>query len=205
MADYTYEIAWWPAPEAVKKDLNAYKPAVDVITKYTPHPVFIGLSVEKQDKFCMFVTWENTAAHGAFIAHPDRPALLQNHPSIFPSNSLSDATVYHTHLNADPLPIIQTPVVEQTILTPRDGVSLDELKDTLFRAEEVLKGMSDVCLGLVLGTIEEKPELLVVLVGWTSVEAHQAYIAAEGAQEADEIRAKIKEFAMFYVSYTRQT
>ena len=38
MADLTYEIAWWPAPEAVKKDINAYKPVVDVITKYTPHP-----------------------------------------------------------------------------------------------------------------------------------------------------------------------
>ena len=55
-------------------------------------------------------------------------------------------------------------------MTPKEGVTLKELKGTLLRAQERLLEHKDVCLGAVMGTIEERPDQLVVIVGWKSVE-----------------------------------
>ena len=55
-------------------------------------------------------------------------------------------------------------------MTPKEGVTLEELKGTLLRAQERLLEHKDVCLGAVMGTIEERPDQLVVIVGWKSVE-----------------------------------
>ena len=116
------------------------------------------------------VAWKDTAAHGVFIAHPDRVALVKDHPELFPSSGTADMVVCHTHLIADPLPLLAAPIVEHAFLTPKDGVSLEDLKNTLLRAQARLLEHKDICYGAVMGTIEERPDQLLILAGWKSLE-----------------------------------
>ncbi|VDC00825.1 unnamed protein product [Peniophora sp. CBMAI 1063] len=207
MTDYTYEIAWWPATDALKKDVNAYKPAADIVAKHTHLPIFAGLSVEKGD-FFLLVTWENAAAHSAFLAHPDAAALAKDHPELFPPEGAAGVLgVCHAHLNADPLSVLSAPVVENAFLTPKENESFDELTKTLVgvEAKRAEGGGGKYGSGTIVGTIEERPDQLVVLVGWNSVEAHTAYIAPDGpaADFVPKLREKIKGVEVHHVTYTR--
>lgn len=134
----------------------------------------------------------------------------------------------HAHFNADPLPLFAAPVVEHAFLTPEDGVTLDELKAALLRSNEVLAQHRDLSTGAVIGTMEERPDQLIVIAGWQSLEvcaivckarssrgspfswlkAHQKF-AAPGGPAGDgalvEIFSKVKkEIAVVeHVSYTK--
>ena len=55
-------------------------------------------------------------------------------------------------------------------MTPQDGVSLAELNDVLVRSHKLLEGHKDLSVGGVIGTMEERPDQLVAVVGWESVE-----------------------------------
>ena len=37
MAELTYEIAYWQASDALKKDIKVCQPVVDVVKRHTPH------------------------------------------------------------------------------------------------------------------------------------------------------------------------
>ena len=55
-------------------------------------------------------------------------------------------------------------------MTPQDGVTLEELNDVLVRSHKLLEGHKDLSVGGVIGTMEERPDQLVAVVGWESVE-----------------------------------
>ena len=55
-------------------------------------------------------------------------------------------------------------------MTPQDGVSIEEVKDVLVRSHKLLEKHKDLSVGGVVGTMEERPDQLVAVVGWESVE-----------------------------------
>ncbi|KZV63999.1 hypothetical protein PENSPDRAFT_656853 [Peniophora sp. CONT] len=207
MAEHTYEIASFPAADAVKKDLSVCKPVIEVTKRHTSLPVFVGISVESA-KLYVVATWENTDAHRKFIAHPDYKFAQADFASLLPEGGAAGISIVHAHFNADPLPLFAAPVVEHAFLTPEDGVTLDELKAALLRSNEVLAQHRDLSTGAVIGTMEERPDQLIVIAGWQSLEAHQKF-AAPGGPAGDgalvEIFSKVKkEIAVVeHVSYTK--
>ena len=76
----------------------------------------------------------------------------------------------HTHFNGDPLSTLTASVTELVYMTPQDDVSLEELNDVLVRSHKLLEGHKDLSVGGVIGTMEERPDQLVAVVGWESVE-----------------------------------
>lgn len=64
------------------------------------------------------------------------------------------------------------PTTELVFLAPKDGVTLDELRGVLTLARERLSALpEDIALDGVLGEAEERPNQLLLLVGWESLEA----------------------------------
>lgn len=126
-----------------------------------------------------FSAWENIDAHRKFIAHPDYQTVQANFASLF-KDDIEGPTALHTHFDLDPLPKFVAPITEHAFLSPSNGVTLDELTSALLLARERLlakhKDDSVMVYGSSYGTMEERPNQLVTIIGWESLEVRTTHV-----------------------------
>ncbi|VDC00828.1 unnamed protein product [Peniophora sp. CBMAI 1063] len=177
MSGYSYEIAHWSASEAVKKDFGLTKDVVKTMKEKTSLPVFGGVSVETSELFFM-LTWDKTETHKAFIDSPDYVPFKALFPPLMPDGGAT-VEMTHTHFDRDPLPIWNAKVTEHAWLTPEEG-KRDALVETLGRMAAELEGLPEYSVGMAIGAIEEKPEQVLAVIGWHSVEDHKKAVGPDG-------------------------
>ncbi|KZV69799.1 hypothetical protein PENSPDRAFT_735160 [Peniophora sp. CONT] len=204
MAGYSYEIARWTASEAVKKDLGIVKDVVEIMKSKTSLPVFAGINIETAELFWM-LTWDKTETHKAFIDSPEYADFMAKFKPTMPEGG-AKVDMGHAHFDRDPLPAFESKVTEHALITPKEG-EFDAMLEVLKRMGEVLKEHPELSVGAAVGTIEEKPGVILVVIGWHTVEDHEKAAAPGGPCHhfLAELRSKVAvRPEVTHVPYVRQ-
>lgn len=75
----------------------------------------------------------------------------------------------HAHFDRDPLAAFSGKVTEHAWLTPKEG-EVDAVRSTLEKMADVLKEHPELSVGGAIGTLEEHPGQIIVILGWNSIE-----------------------------------
>jgi len=106
-----------------------------------------------------------TNANGAHTALRDKfaPMRAQAVPSVGLHKVIATLT-------SDPIPALQAPLTAVTVVTPNPGTDAQSLAETLGKLVAAVNSSATPALGVVQGSVIDKPESLVLITGWKSLE-----------------------------------
>ncbi|KAG2145432.1 uncharacterized protein EDB93DRAFT_1087147 [Suillus bovinus] len=164
----TTELVIFDATETVRKDRSILKPAFEIVSKSNgvQMPAYIGMQIENPAKGCVFMNWDSLAHHQAMMASPSYATLLEALKPAYGGWS----KMYHVIFNAHPI-ALQQPVTEVLLLTIKKPSHRAEVFDILTKLSDSTKKM------LVFGSALEDNNVIIVIGGWKSVEAHWQMVA----------------------------
>ncbi|KAG1744609.1 uncharacterized protein EDB91DRAFT_1123377 [Suillus paluster] len=164
----TTEILIFDTSEAFRKDSSILRPALDIVSKAdgVQMPVYVGVQIENPATGYMFLNWDSREHHQAAMAAPSYANLRE----ILKSAVTSPGKMYHVIFNDHPIALKQ-PVTEVLLVTLKDPSHRAEVYDIFTKFTELSKKM------LVFGPTLEDENVIALLGGWESVEAHQTMVA----------------------------
>ncbi|KAG1869457.1 hypothetical protein DFJ58DRAFT_697770 [Suillus subalutaceus] len=164
----TTELVIFDTTEAVRKDRSILKPAFELVSKFNgiQMPSYVGTQIENPAKGCVFMNWDSLAHHQAMMASPLYATLLEHLKPAYGGWS----KMYHVIFNANPI-ALQQPVTEVLLLTIENPSNRTEVFDILTKISDSTKKM------LVFGPSLEDKNVIIVVGGWKSVEAHWQMVA----------------------------
>jgi len=180
-----YEIISFPVSEAYLKDSSVFKPVTDFIGAHAPGAIYTGLQVEEPTNVLTgFVGWNNVQQHEEF---EKEPVYADLGPLVAPVAAGASEVVHVTFEEGDELRAFSAPITELVWLTPKNGVSFDDLrrlvaKATAFHNADVKRGADFGGFGAAFGPVYEDKNKLGYVAGWKSVEAHNAWAKANAAK-----------------------
>ncbi|KAE9392810.1 hypothetical protein BT96DRAFT_924471 [Gymnopus androsaceus JB14] len=149
----------FPASNDFTKDQSRFKDALEALTSAEGHTSsFYGLQEEEE-------VWESVEHQKKF-----RESAQGKFSQLF--NSLKEAVagelVQHqfTSIKGTPLPGFESANTEFVIITPKDGVSLDQVKEMAFKAYDVWNGNGHP------SAVNEGDGMFLVTFGWDSTAHH---------------------------------
>ncbi|KAI0320535.1 hypothetical protein OF83DRAFT_1081538 [Amylostereum chailletii] len=198
MADKAYEVAYWPASDAVLEDPSLVDPALDILRTKTPYPLFTGIQTEAPN-FWVVIVWETVNAHKEFMASPEYPGLVE---ALAPTFKTKEVTLVHAHFTADPLGAFGAQATEHAWITAKAGVGADVVVAVIERILSVVREERQaVSSGGAWGRVVEKSEEILLVIGWTSVEAHVGFVSGGGPGEA--LVNELREIADIRMSHAK--
>jgi hypothetical protein len=164
----TTELVIFDTTEAVRNDRSILKPAFEMVAKSNgiQMPAYVGTQIENPGKGYVFMNWNSLAHHQAMLASPSYGALLEALKPAYGGWS----KMYHVNFNANPI-ALQQPVTEVLLLTIKNPSNRTEVFEILTKISDSTKKM------LVFGPALEDANLIIVVGGWRSVEAHWQMVA----------------------------
>ncbi|KAG1898875.1 uncharacterized protein F5891DRAFT_1190370 [Suillus fuscotomentosus] len=163
----TTEIIIFETSEKFREDVSCLRPASDIVSKAdgVHKPVYFGLQIENPATGYLFLNWDSLAHHQAFMTSSSYGPLLE---ALKPTIG-GPFKMYHVIFNDHPT--FQQPVTEVLLIT---------LKDPSHRAEvfDILNNLSDLTeKKLIFGPTLEDENAIILVGGWSSVEAHWEMVA----------------------------
>ncbi|KAG2039427.1 hypothetical protein BDR03DRAFT_220472 [Suillus americanus] len=164
----TTELVIFDTTEAVRKDRSILKPAFELVSKSSgiQMPAYVGTQIENPAKGYVVMNWDSLAHHQAMMASPSYATLLEALKPAYGGWS----KMYHVNFNAHPIGL-QQPVTEILLLTIKNPSHRTEVFDILTKISDSTKKM------LVFGPSLEDKNVIIVVGGWQSVEAHWQMVA----------------------------
>lgn len=98
-----------------------------------------------------------------------------------------ESVVYHVPFDDDLIPLFQAPFTEVSFITPKDGVSINDLEPLIAFAAQLcneeakegrhlhMNGQEHECLGATWGKVVDQ-DIIMYIGGWSSVEVSHRYI-----------------------------
>ncbi|KAG1810379.1 uncharacterized protein HD556DRAFT_1302691 [Suillus plorans] len=163
----TTEIIIFETSEKFREDVSFLRPAFDIVLKAdgVHKPVYSGLQIENPATGYIFLNWDSLAHHQAFMTSSSYGPLLE---ALKPAIG-GPLKMYHVIFNDHPT--FRQPVTEVLLIT---------LKDPSHRAEvfDILNKLSDLTeKKLIFGPTLEDENAIILVGGWSSVEAHWEMVA----------------------------
>ncbi|KAL0961362.1 hypothetical protein HGRIS_006318 [Hohenbuehelia grisea] len=177
----TTEIVTFRASEAFKKDLNLLKPVGDAVKKEEGFiQSWFGFQVEDPNIAYIFILWESYEHHKAVIDSPSYGIEIVEPLKLCVDGPLNSDAFDMTHVPFAPdvVTALSAPTTEIAYIKHKDGTTetlhglLEKLAEKLDKAE----GARPPCA---YGPSREKEGTSVLVVGWTSAEAHYEGVAAD--------------------------
>ncbi|TFK49735.1 hypothetical protein OE88DRAFT_1662367 [Heliocybe sulcata] len=195
---YVTELVVFDASEAYQKDNKAAQGLVDVLNKTDGKiATWHGPGVEDPTKGYLWVRWESLDAHKALMDSPTYPDLIA---SMKPCLA-GEFEMVHVKFNKDPLEALNAPATEVVTVTLKEGKSEVDITAFLEQGSKMeLPGASASAYGPVV----EKPGSFIMIVGWSSVEAHQK-VREERTEEAAKVLAGVLQIADIKVAHAKLT
>ncbi|KAG1744611.1 uncharacterized protein EDB91DRAFT_1050713 [Suillus paluster] len=164
----TTELVIFDTTEAFRKDQSIVRPAFDMVSKAdgVRMPAYVGLQIENAAKGYVFLNWDSLAQHQAMLAAPSYGRLLELLKPAYGGWS----KMYHVIFNSHPI-ALQQPVTEVLLLTLKNPSHRAEVFDILTKISDSTKKM------LVFGPTLEDKNVIILVGGWQSVEAHWNMVA----------------------------
>ncbi|KAG2145430.1 uncharacterized protein EDB93DRAFT_1087121 [Suillus bovinus] len=164
----TTELVIFDGTEAVRKDRSILKPAFEIVSKSNgvQMPAYVGMQIENPAKGYVILNWDSLTHHQAMMAAPSYATLLEALKPAYGGWS----KMYHVIFNAHPT-ALQQPVTEVLLLTIKNPSHRAEVFEILTKLSDSTKKM------LVFGPSLEDNNVIIVIGGWKSVEAHWQMVA----------------------------
>ncbi|KAG2344192.1 hypothetical protein BDR05DRAFT_932236 [Suillus weaverae] len=164
----TTEILIFDTSEEFRKDVSILRPAFDIVSKAdgVHKPVYSGVQIENPATGYIFLNWDTLAHHQAVMASPSYGPLLEALKPAFGGSS----KMYHVIFNDHPI-ALQQPVTTVLLITLKDPSHRAEVFDILSKISNLRKKM------LVFGPTLEDKNAIVLVGGWSSVEAYWEMVA----------------------------
>ncbi|KAG1807863.1 uncharacterized protein BJ212DRAFT_1485436 [Suillus subaureus] len=164
----TTELVIFDTTEAIRNDRSILRPAFEMVSKSDgiQMPAYVGTQIENPAKGYVFMNWDSLAHHQAMLASPSYATLLEALKPAYGGWS----KMYHAIFNAHPIGL-QQPVTEVLLLTIKNPSHRTEVFDILTKISDSFKKM------LVFGPSLEDKNVIIVVGGWRSVEAHWEMVA----------------------------
>ncbi|ETW78017.1 hypothetical protein HETIRDRAFT_148734 [Heterobasidion irregulare TC 32-1] len=196
------EIVSWVASDAYLQDKSIVEGGVKfVLGVKGVLQVWSGLQIEKSRLF-MVTVWDSIESHKALEA--DKEQYGKSLGLLGPTMAANpEVELYHAELDEDYPAAFNSPTVEFALITPtEEGATVETFKTLLAKLK--VEAYKDTCTVLALswGTIVEKPQTLLGVVGWKSIEAHHEEVKSGGfADVGKQFGAKGKiEFAHVHLA-----
>ncbi|KAI0350210.1 hypothetical protein OH77DRAFT_1514494 [Trametes cingulata] len=179
MALPTIEVVHKRATEAFRanpKDASLVKDAFDILSAQKGQlQKYYGLEHEDKETAYAVIAWEELEDHYRLMKDAETyPRLGAATSTFFDSTQPGKETMLHVRPTSEPYKAFEAPVTEIAHFTLKEGKSkseLEELVDTLAKAVNAA-GDSEGAVYAAWGPTVEKDNLVVLFIGWTSVEAH---------------------------------
>ncbi|KAI0048906.1 hypothetical protein FA95DRAFT_1557485 [Auriscalpium vulgare] len=171
MADKTYEIVNWPASEAFLADHSIIGPVYDALTdRAGTNEIYTGVQVEAQNVFCV-VSWDKLKDHLDYIND------AENYKQLIADLNKTRADVnvidlVHAQFLSDPRSTFTAPVTEFAYLTPKEGVAKEVVQEIILKIVDHSNDPKSTPRSAAYGSLLEKPETFLLVLGWTSAQEH---------------------------------
>ncbi|KAG2145710.1 hypothetical protein BD769DRAFT_1660825 [Suillus cothurnatus] len=164
----TTEVVIFDTSEEFRKDVSILRPAFDIISKVdgVQAPVYTGTQIENPATGYIFLNWDSLAHHQTLMASPSYGPLLEVLKPAFGGPSKMHHVIFNDHPIA-----FQQPVTEVLVVTLKDPSYRAEVYDILTKMSDLTKKM------LVFGPTLEDENVIILVGGWQSVEAHWETVA----------------------------
>ncbi|KAG1733519.1 hypothetical protein EDB19DRAFT_1830903 [Suillus lakei] len=164
----TTEIIIFETSEEFRNDYSILRPAFDIVSKSDgfQKPIYFGAQIEKPATGYLFLNWDSLAHHQAVMASPSYAPLLEVLKPAFGGPSKMHHVIFNDHPIA-----FQQPVTEVLLITLKDPSHRAEVFDILSKLSDLTKKM------LVFGPTLEDGNVIILVGGWSSVEAHWETVA----------------------------
>ncbi|OCH90660.1 hypothetical protein OBBRIDRAFT_586678 [Obba rivulosa] len=198
------EIAWSGSNDAYREnpaDTSLVQPAFDILKRSDGIiKIYHGLQTEDQKDAYIYIVWETLGHHEA----------LQKNPTEYPA--LGEAVLkfwsapprmLHVQPTSEPYAALGAPATELALATLKPGQSkerLEELVDTLTKGAP--PGEATGLVSAVWGPVVERSDMVALILGWTSVEAHWKLVTTDPG--AIELLKQIREIADIEVTHSAQ-
>ncbi|KAG0694608.1 hypothetical protein DFH29DRAFT_880609 [Suillus ampliporus] len=190
----TTEIIIFPTSEAFRNDSSILRPVLDIVSKAdgVQMPVYAGLQIEDPATGYLFLNWDSLAHHQAAMASTSYGPLRKLLDSAF----ASPGKMYHVIFN-DKAIALQQPVTEVLLVTLKDPNHRAKVFEILNKFTELTKKM------IVFGPTLEDENVIMIVGGWTSVEAHWETVANPEPKAAIErLFTLVNKDHLFHVALT---
>ncbi|EJF62632.1 hypothetical protein BD309DRAFT_859313 [Dichomitus squalens] len=183
MAFPTVEFIAAPATEAFRAsphNVSTVKPTVDILKSAEGMiRVYYGLEDEDKSSAYVCVAWETLIHHHNLMKDTEKyPKLSEDINSIL---DVSGIRMFHVAFTSEPYGALEAPVTEVATFTLHEGQSKDALEglvDDLATAMNAAPKSAGVILAA-WGPTVEKDDLIALVIGWTSIDAHWALVATD--------------------------
>ncbi|KAG2145433.1 uncharacterized protein EDB93DRAFT_1150934 [Suillus bovinus] len=164
----TTEILIFDTSEKFRNDVSMLRPAFDIVLKAdgAHKPAYSGIQIENPSTGYVFLNWDSLAHHHAFMASPSYGPL----GDVLKPALGSELNMYHVIFN-DRSIALEQPVTEVLVITLKDPSHRAEVFDILGKISDSTKKM------LVFGSTLEDENRIILVGGWSSVEAHWKMVA----------------------------
>ncbi|KAG0694607.1 hypothetical protein DFH29DRAFT_312080 [Suillus ampliporus] len=190
----TTEIVIFPTSETFRNDNSILHPAFDIMAKVDglQTPIYSGLQVEDPATGYVFLNWDSLAHHKAAMASASYGTVHEIMTAAFAGSG----KMYHVIFNDHPI-ALQQPVTEILFVTLKDPSHRAEVFEIFNNFTEVSKKM------LVFGPTLEDENVIVLVGGWESVEAHRETVAkSEPKAEIERLYTLVDEDHLFHAALT---
>ncbi|KAG1733522.1 hypothetical protein EDB19DRAFT_1911508 [Suillus lakei] len=164
----TTEVIIFDTSEALRNDHSVLRPALEVISKAdgVQMPAYAGVQIEDPATGYIFLNWDSLAHHQAMIASASHDILRE----VLKPALGGSAKMHHVIFNDHPI-AFQQPVTEVLLLTLNDPSHRTEVFDTLIKISDSTEKT------IVFGPTLEDENVIFLVGGWRSVEAHWQTVA----------------------------
>jgi len=165
----TTEVLIFDTSETHRKDVSAIiHPSFDLVYKADGclRPGYFGVQTEDTTTGYIFINWESLGHHQTLINGPDYPHLLETLSPVFGGKT----QMHHVIFN-DKSIAFDSPVTEVVITTLKDPSNRAEVFGILTKISAMTEKK------LVFGSTLEDENVIIVVGGWPTVEAHLETVA----------------------------
>ncbi|KAG0702090.1 hypothetical protein DFH29DRAFT_875384 [Suillus ampliporus] len=190
----TTEIVIFPTSEAFRNDSSILRPVLDIVSKADgiQMPVYVGLQIEDPATGYLFLNWDSLAHHQAAMASTSYGPLRE----ILDPALAGPGKTYHVIFN-DKAIGLQQPVTEVLLVTLKDPSHRAEVFEIFNKLVEFTKKM------IVFGPTLEDENVIVLVNGWASVEAHrEAVTHPEPKAAIERLYTLVNKDHLFHVALT---
>ncbi|KAI1784056.1 hypothetical protein LXA43DRAFT_902359 [Ganoderma leucocontextum] len=204
MALPTVEILVAPATEAFRanpRDPAVVGPILEVMNS-CPGMIRTYYGVQHEDKVSahVAVAWHSLADHQALMNDPVKyPQVGKELQTVVDTSAI---VMYHCAFTSEPYKALEAPVTEIVTITLNEGESKDTLEtlvDELSKGANAAPASAGGAISAAWGPAVEKDDLLFLIIGWPSVEAHTATVKSN--QAVMDIISKIRAIAKLEVKH----
>ncbi|KAI0713519.1 hypothetical protein C8Q76DRAFT_463663 [Earliella scabrosa] len=172
MSQPTIEIAYSPATDAIKNsphDRELVNAAFSILkAQQGCINVHWGLQHEDKETVYALIAWETLEDHKRLMENKTEYPVLNRATGSFFAGKVQ---MIHVKTQKEPYKAFGAPTLEIATFTLKDGESMSALESLIRELVDAVSGGAGV-VDATWGPVEEKPNALVLFIGWTSVEAH---------------------------------